>query len=229
MKIILYIGLLILTSCMATRLTNKAYYDIDEASIRLTNKLHRDTIAKDTYEITHDLPGSTCNLLTVTSNFDSPLKTGISIRFRANIIKTEPGSFYGDYPTLGLLNKIYSLKIILEGQGQELDISELVKGDSSIQNVLWEKKAPKIASIGNYVNKHCNVVPYFQDINALINVLTNDIVKLGRIPNYDFIFWFNNDWNKKLHFKPGNLKMTMTLVDTTGKIHANITDEWKIE
>src|SRR4051794_16641992 len=120
MKLSYSFFMLFLTSCIIFRftpnLTDKAYTDIRETSIRLIKKHDQDTIGfMNTYDRTHNFSGSVCKRLSTINKIDTLEKIGISIRFWVDIVKTEKGSFYGKYPALGLLDKINSLKIIIEG------------------------------------------------------------------------------------------------------------------
>lgn len=221
---------LLFSSCWVPRnLTDRAYYDIKESSVRLITKADKDTIVKTTYESTHDLPGSKCNLFSVTNTLDSSSKLGISIRLWADIVKPEKSTYYGNYPKLGLLDKIHTLKIAIEGDNNEFNITSLIRGDSTIKEFFWRKYDLKGLSYGHYSNLNCYVLPFFPNIDSLLTTLNDRANKLERITNYDFIFWFDKNAISAIDFKPRYLSLTMTLSDSTGKQFRNITDKWKIE
>lgn len=227
MKIIfISLHVLFLNSCLPGHLTDKAFYNIKESSVRLIKNTGRDSIVQSVYEHTHNLPGSTCKLLTVTNSFDTLAQLGVSIRFWANIIKPEKSTFYGDYPKLGLLEKIQSLKITLESQDKAVDITNFIRGDSTITNFIWGKYE---LGYSHYSDKNCLKLPYFPSPENLLITLNSQTDKLKRIPNYDFIFWLDKELISDIGFKPNLLKMSMTLVDSTGRQHRNIDDKWNIE
>jgi hypothetical protein len=225
-RIFISLYVLFLNSCLPGQLTDKAFYNINESSVRLIINTGRDSSVKTNYEQTHNLPGSSCKLLTVTNSFDTLARLGISIRLWANIIKPEKSTFYGDYPSLGLLEKIQSLKITLENQDKSIEITNFLKGDSTISNFIWGKY---LLEYSHYSNRNCFVLPYFQNTEDLLKTLNKEADKLKRIPNYDFIFWLDKNLISNIGFKPTLLKMSMTLVDSTGRQHRNIDHKWNIE
>lgn len=210
-------------------MTDNAYYNIKESSVRLIKKTEKDSIVKTSYESTHNLPGSKCNLFSVTNTFDTLSKLGISIRLWADIIKSEKSTYYGDYPKLGLLDKIHSLKVVAEGDSKEFDITSFIRGDSTIRDFFWERYDSKGLSYGYYSSQNCYKLPFFHDIDSLLTTLNSQASKLERITNYDFIFWLDKKIISSIDFKPSYLSMTMTLTDSTGKEFRNIIDKWKIE
>ncbi|NOT38718.1 MAG: hypothetical protein HOP11_15195 [Saprospiraceae bacterium] len=221
---------LFFSSCLVPRnLTDSAYYNIKESSVRLITKSDKDTIVKTTYESTHNLPGSKCNLFSVTNTLDSSSKLGISIRLWADIVKPEKSTYYGNYPKLGLLDKIHSLKIAIEGDNREFNITSLIRGDSTIKEFFWGKYDSKGLSYSHYSSLNCYLLPFFPDTDSLLTTLNNRAGKLERITNYDFIFWFDKNPISNIDFKPRYLSLTMTLSDSTSKQFRNITDKWKIE
>jgi hypothetical protein len=221
---------LLLSSCWIPRnLTDNAYYNITESSVRLIKKADKDTVIRTSFESTHNLPGSKCNLFSVTNTFDTLSKLGISIRLWADIIKPEKSTYYGNYPQLGLLNKIHSLKIVVVGDSKEFDITGFIKGDSTIKDFFWERYDSKGLSYGYYSSLNCYKLPFFHDTDGLLTTLNSQAGKLERITNYDFIFWLDKKIISRIDFKPSYLSMTMTLKDSTGNEVRNIIDKWKIE
>jgi hypothetical protein len=154
---------------------------------------------------------------------------GVAIRFWADIVVPGKGTYYGDYPQLGLLEKIRSLKIAVVGERKEVDITPHIYGDSSIKRFYWRKYDAKGLSYGYYSNLNCYALPFFPGVDSLVATLNNQAGKLERIPNYDFIFWLDKMVLSAIDFKPDHLSLDMTLSDSTGKQVRRVVDKWKIE
>jgi hypothetical protein len=78
--------ILALTSCVETfHLTDNAYYDIDDTSIRLVIQHPDASLHLTNYEKTYILPGHYCKKLETTDQLDTIYKTGIAIRFWTQI------------------------------------------------------------------------------------------------------------------------------------------------
>ena len=144
MKTLLYIIIsLLISSCailIPHNLSDNAYYNIDDASIRLIFKHNTDTLYKSTYEQNYNLPGKYYKLLSTTNKIDTINKLGIQIKFWAKIIMNEKGTYYGYCPKKGLLERINNINISIRNGNDTLDITPFLFGDSTIYEVKWRVK-----------------------------------------------------------------------------------------
>lgn len=203
-------------------LTDNAFYNVDDASIRLVVKHNSDTLFKSSYEQTNNFPGKFYKLLSTTNKIDTVSKLGIQRKLWAKIIMNEKGTYYGNFPKNGLLEKISGINISFENDNEILDITPLLFGDSTIREVKWRnynyKKLP-------YTWGQC---PYFKDINSMVKSLNNGS-ELERIPNHDYVFWIDGNVFKTISFKPTYLQLKISLVDSTGTKYRQVSDSIKIE
>jgi hypothetical protein len=203
-------------------LSDNAYYNIEDTSIRLIFKHETDTLYKDQYERHYNLPGKYYKLLSTTNKIDTIHKLGIQIKFWAKIIMNEKGAYYGYCPKNGLLERINNINISLINGSDTLEITPFLFGDSTIYEVKWRtynyKKTP-------YTWGNC---PYFRDIKSMIKSLNNGS-ELGLIPYHDYVFWLDNNVIKDITFKPTYLRMKISLVDSTGTKHRQLIDSVKLE
>lgn len=203
-------------------LTDNAYYNIDDASIRLILRHNSDTLYKTNYDQTYNLPGKYYKLLSTTNKIDTINKLGVQIKLWAKIIMSEKGVFYGYCPKNGLLEKIDKINISIRNDSTSIDITHFLIGDSTINEVKWRKCEYKKLP---YTWGNC---PYFKDIKSMVNRLNNGS-ELKKIPNHDYIFWLDREVIKNISFKPTYLQMSITLIDTTGTKHRELMDSIKIE
>lgn len=76
-------------------ITNNAYEDINDVSIRLMYRHPADTLVKTNYERTNKLLGNICPKIETTLDFDTINKLGVAIRFWTKTVMKEEGVFYG--------------------------------------------------------------------------------------------------------------------------------------
>jgi len=203
-------------------LTDNAYYNIDDASIRLIMRHNSDTLCKTNYDQINNLPGKYFKFLSTTNKIDTVNKLGVQIKLWAKIIMNEKGAYYGEYPKNGLLKKIDKIVILFRNDNMSIDITNFLIGDSTISEVKWRKCEYKKLP---YTWGSC---PYIKNVKSMVNML-NDGDKLNRIPNHDYIFWLDKEAIKSISFKPTYLQMRITLIDTTGTKNRELTDSIKIE
>lgn len=138
MKRLLLFSTIAFTSCVLMfpdNLTNNAFYNIDDTSIRLVIKYDTDTLYKTNYDHTYNLRGTQYNLLSTTNSIDTTHRIGIQIKLWAEIILNEEGTFYRRYPANGLLDKINTISICFTNENSSFDITPFLKGDSSIYEI----------------------------------------------------------------------------------------------
>ncbi len=217
----LLILLIIFTSCgffIPRNLTDNAFYDIYDSSVRLVVNLKKDTIDRSSYEVNFNLPGKPYKLLSTTYSLDTSYPLGVQLKFWANIVMNENGTYYGDYPQKGLLHKIDSLQIHFTDGRSSLDIIPFLEGDSSLHEVKWRKYEYK------NLPYTWGKIPYFDNVASWKDVINNKPDSLERIPDHDYIFWFDKQVIKTLSFRPTRLEMKLVLVDSTGTKRKQLTD-----
>lgn len=219
------------TSCVTfPKLTDKAFYSIDDTSIRLVITHDKDSLLRTSYEITNNLPGSYCKNLSTTNKLDTSHKTGIAIRFWTSMVMNDENTaFYGEYAKKGLLDKIENIQISFANGEDRIEITQKLHGDSSTTAYMFrnydEKKLPYGYSM---TNTNCYYNPYFADIQAWKETINQKPHILKDIFHYDYIFWLDSQEIKRLTFTPEFLELKITLIDSTGLNLRQLADSIKI-
>jgi hypothetical protein len=226
--------LLLAGSCCAAcfysgHLTDKAYYQVERSGVMLVQRAATDSFAQDSYERSQGWGGSWCKKLMPVRRIDTTAALGISFRLWAKTVMAEPGTFYGPYPRLGLLQKIDTLRIWLEGDGQRLDLAPYLQGDSSIKGYLWAGDAPNPLRRAYYMTGNCYRLPYFATVADCLHTLNHQHQQLGNIDHYDFVFWVDRSLWAKLSFQPTALGLALTLTDSTHTRFTPIGDRWALQ
>lgn len=219
-KLFFLAAVLQLSSCfllLPGNLTDNAYYDLNDASVRLVVKHPNDTLYKTQYEINNNLPGNIFPLLSSTYSIDTASRLGIQLKLWAAIVMKNEGTFYGPYPKNGLLNKVDKIQIILKNNSSQLELSPYLHGDSTLKKIMWRKYEYKKTPYTWGQALNC------PDIATMIQWL-NDGSKLNNIPRHDYIFWFDKSVWKKMDFQPTKIVLHMTLVDTNRKFNKILRD-----
>lgn len=210
-------------------LTDNAFEEIEDVSIRLMYQHEIDSTIRTNYDITYDLPEKVCSKLETTNQIDTSRNLGVAIRFWSKIVMNEEGTFYGPFPKNGLLYKITDLNILISKNDTEKDITELLKGKPELTSFSWKKYDHKKLPLAWIRHNEGYKVPYFENIEIFIKSLNEDLQKIEEISNYDFLFWFEKEDINFHDFDPKYLKIRLVLSDTLGLEHKIISDSMKIE
>jgi hypothetical protein len=212
---------ILLSSCMLfvpRNLTDNAFYKIEDCSVRMIIKHDNDTLYKTEYEKRYNLPGNYFKLLSTTNEFDTTLQLGIQLKLWAQIVLNEKGNFYGEFAKNGLLEKIENITIQFVNGNKQFDVIPYLSGDSSLSEIKWRqheiKKTP-------YTWGQCI---YFKDLAAWKNKLNNHAQDLKALTQHDYVFLMDKKVFQELPFKPELLKISITLVDSTGALHRQLVD-----
>lgn len=231
MRRLLSILTITLTSCIVfPKLSNNAFYHIDDTSIRLVVKHDKDSLVRTNYEVTYNLPGHSCTNLSTTDKLDTSQRTGVAIRFWTSIVMNDKHTaFYGEYAKRGLLDKIENIEISLVNGVNRMEIAQKLRGDTSTTAFIFRKYDAKKSSYGyRMTNANCLYNPYFTDIDAWKETLNQKPHILKDVFRYDFMFWLDRQTLSGLTFKPETLEVKITLVDSTGLKRRQLTDWTKI-
>lgn len=233
LSILLSIGLpFIIVGCFRfspKNLTDNAYEEIEDVSIRLIYRHSTDTLVKNNYERTYNLPGNVCPKIETTSDFNNNRKLGVAIRFWTRIVMNEEGAFYGPYPKNGLLNKVESVSISLSNDEISADITNWLEGDSLVENFIWKNYNSKKVSKGWRMYKGCLLSPYFKNTEDWIYTLNNKMDTLEWANHYDYLFWFDPIDLKEVMFSPNQLKIKIITIDSTGLKQQQLKDSIEIK
>jgi hypothetical protein len=226
MRLLSIIAILSLSSCIGPlHLTDNAFYDVEDISIRLVFQHANDTLYKTEYEKNHNLPGRYISKLETTQNLDTTHRVGIALRFWTRTVLNEKSTFYGAYAKKGLLNKIQDIEIAFSNANVKQIITHMLKGDSSFTSFLWQKYDSNKSSHGYYVTPNQGYKnPYFKDIENWKVILNNKADTLERLDHYDYIFWLDTEEIRKLSFKPNTLTVRLLLIDSTSTKPKQVTD-----
>ena len=224
--------LLLLNSCYRnypTNFTHDAYEDLSDVSIRLFFRHEKDTLLKLHYDVEHNLPGHVCSLIETTNQVDSNREIGFAIRFWSEVVLEQEGTFYGLYPTNGLLNKIDSIKVTLTANSLEEDISNCISGDSIIDAFVWGKFDYKKLPYGSYYYKGGQKNHFFEGLNQFKTSLNTQVEKFEGIDKYDFLFWIDPNKCKNLISNADKIKVEVKLIDSTGNYTKTLLDSMEIK
>ena len=198
---------IILASCLSfPELTSKSFEEVNSVEVKLIQRNKKDTIIKSAYEIKHNLAGDTCLLLETTNTFDLSYKTGIAFRLWANRINPEGYSFYGPYPTMGLLSNLKSVSVYLIGTSESINITSYLTGDSTLTEYRWKKINFK-NSASHHLSNNCFKSLYFESLDHFCNSINNSPEKFKGVTKYEYIFWLREDFKIPENFNPIGLKI----------------------
>jgi len=205
-------------------LTDNAYENIKDVSIRLVVRHPKDSLVRTDYEKQNNLPGNVCAKLETVDQFDSNKTNGVAIRFWTEVVMNEQGTFYGAFPKNGMLEKISKLNVILSANHLEKDITKELFGDSTITAYVWKKNTYKKAPTSTYMHNGGLKPAYFENTEDWTTGLNERADSLEWVSRYDYLFWFNNKILSTLNFEPEWLKIRMTLTDSTFTKNRILTD-----
>jgi len=222
--LVLITSLLIACFRPPTVKTDLAFEDITDVSVRLIQKHKKDTIVKSVYEETRNLPGNVCTNLETIYSLNSNNRLGIAIRFWTKTITKQGETFYGPYPSLGLLNKIDSISILLSNNNREINISDLLQGDSTITSVVWRKYDEKRLPLSSYILNGGQEILYFNDVESFIKNLNERPDLIKGVNDYDYIFWFKKSDLDQINFTPSYLNINVFTSDSMNSSNKILTD-----
>ena len=120
-------------------LTNNAYEEIEDVSIRLIYRHSTDTLVKTNYERTYNLPGNECPKIETTLDFDTITKLGVAIRFWTKIAGLRNRAMIAKGVQIALFNKSSDMRGIQIGLWN-------MNGKRSLPLINWQFK-PSTASV----------------------------------------------------------------------------------
>lgn len=228
LHILLLLLSLTLSSCIALLLppiSFNNYYRITHSNFHLIEKSERDTVCYTSYDIQYNLEGDTCVLMNLADSIAQGSGFGIGINYQTQWIAKDKGSPYGPYPNLGNIDSVAQIKIELLIQNQAIDITNHLKGDSTLAKYLY-----KYNGIGNshrIKGKCCYEAFYIENIVALKNKMNGKPDELDNINLFDYFFWLDKEYHSTLD-SIDEIKFTTVLVDSLNKART-VENVWKIK
>jgi hypothetical protein len=218
----LFLGLVTIviafSSCQIGPTTpNGDYYNIKKADIFIVKKYDEDSLNID---INNDT--GYCKKLEIINSLNTSSSIGIMLRMEAD---RNNNANYGPYEKGGLIEKIKTISIFIENDGQKKEITSELYGDSAIIKYQWRDEDYADNPNSNHVSSiDCNQTFYYPTISSLIKMGNGYKIESESITDTDYFFWIRKSFLKSLHFTPKILTLKVETIDGTSGHIKKITD-----